>query len=73
MMDTDVQQVNFRVKWIFSLGPKIRILFEWGEMSGSEAYERINSIRESRQRDRQTEQQRQDNNWQVTTTTWGYS
>lgn len=73
MMDTDVQQVNFRVKWIFSLGHKIRILFEWGEMSGSDAYERINSIRESRQRDRQTEQQRQDNNWQVTTTTWGYS
>ena len=58
-MDPDVQGVNFKVKWIFSLGPKIQILFEWGEMSGSEAYERINNIRESRER--QTEQQRQDN------------
>ena len=36
-MDPDVQGVNFKVKWIFSLGPKIQILFEWGEMSGSEA------------------------------------
>ena len=70
-MDPDVQGVNFKAKWIFSLGPKIQILFEWGEMSGSEAYERINNIRESRER--QTEQQRQDNNWQETTTTWGYS
>ena len=58
-MDPDVQGVNFKAKWIFSLGPKIQILFEWGEMSGSEAYERINNTRESRER--QTEQQRQDN------------
>ena len=58
-MDPDVQGVNFKAKWIFPLGPKIQILFEWGEMSGSEAYERINNTRESRER--QTEQQRQDN------------
>lgn len=49
-MDTDIQGVNFKVKWIFSLGPKIQILLEWGEMSGSEAYERTNSIKESRER-----------------------
>ena len=55
-MDPDVQGVNFKVKWIFSLGPKIQILFEWGEMSGSEAYERINNTRESRER--QTEQKK---------------